>query len=223
MGTKRLGADGRTPHGAWAGAAATGQTPTHPTTHPTGQWTGHAAGPGAAPPTGPTGPGGPVGGPGGPVGAPEGVREVSWELPGEVGSAARARALTRRALFLWRAEAPADVDDVVLMVDELVANAIIHGGGRVLLRLRLDGSALTCEVADDSPLIPRRARRDAGPGDWAETGRGLLLVAALADDHGTRPHGRGKAVWFTRPLSRAGPPPTADTLPPRTGEPHAAR
>ena len=37
--------------------------------------------------------------------------------------------------------------------------------------------------------------------DWAEAGRGLLLVAALATEFGAHPDGAGKTVWFTRLLS----------------------
>ncbi|SEG81628.1 Histidine kinase-like ATPase domain-containing protein [Thermomonospora echinospora] len=173
MGIKRLGADGRAPHGEWAGGQATEQA--------MGQAAGHH---------------GAVGAPGGHV--------LAWELAGDTTAAARARALTRRTLILWRVEDPADVDDVVLMVDELVTNAIVHGTGPVRLRLRLEGRELLAEVGDDSPLVPRPRRADPAAVDWSETGRGLLLVTALAGDHGTRQSGHGKVVWFSRLLRRAG-------------------
>jgi anti-sigma regulatory factor (Ser/Thr protein kinase) len=193
LGTKRLGADGRAPHGEWAGGQATEQA--------TGQATGLPGAPGTA------------GGAG---------CASSWELAGDATAAARARALTRRTLILWRVDDPADVDDVVLMVDELVTNAIVHGTGPVRLRLRLDGRELLAEVGDDSPLVPRPRRADPAAMDWSETGRGLLLVSALADDHGTRPAGHGKVVWFSRPLRRAAGLPSGQDVPAGAHEGHGA-
>ncbi|MBA9005678.1 ATP-binding protein [Thermomonospora cellulosilytica] len=177
MAIRRLGAEGRSPHGGRAGGPVTGRTAGE---NGTAGW------------------------------------EASWELGGEVTAAARARALVRRALLLWRVPDPADVEDAVLLVDELVTNAILHGTGEVRLRLRLDGRRLTAEVGDDSPRLPRPRRRPDDQVDWAENGRGLMLVAALADDHGARPNGHGKVVWFGLPLRQAAPGPvTAGGLPVR--------
>lgn len=167
---RRLGADGRSPHGGRAGGSIIGRVAGEAETAP--------------------------------------VCEASWELGGEVTAAARARALVHRTLPLWRVSDPADVEDAVLLVDELVTNAILHGGGNVRLRLRLEGRRLVAEVADDSPRLPR-PRRPGGQVDWAESGRGLLLVAALADDHGSRLTGHGKVVWFGLVLRQPAPGPGA--------------
>ncbi|MFB4317176.1 ATP-binding protein [Actinomadura sp. 21ATH] len=126
-------------------------------------------------------------------------RTARWVLPAAPASPARARALTARALAGWNVGTPEDRDDVVLMVDELVANAVVHGRGPVRLRLRLDAAHLTAEVADDDPAAPAPPGR--GPSDQAENGRGLMLVGALASAFGTRPEGPGKTVWFTRHLN----------------------
>ncbi|MQY08983.1 ATP-binding protein [Actinomadura macrotermitis] len=131
---------------------------------------------------------------------------ASWELPDDARAASRARALTRAALRAWHLTGPgtngdtSDTDDIVLMVDELVTNAVVHGTGPVRLRLRLTGARLTAEITDagaGAPCVP-------GPApallDWAEAGRGLLLVAALADAHGAHPTATGTTAWFTRTL-----------------------
>ncbi|MEW2360247.1 ATP-binding protein [Spirillospora sp. NPDC029432] len=132
-------------------------------------------------------------------------RTARWRLPHAPASAADARALTARTLTGWNAGTPEDRDDVVLMVDELVTNAVVHGRGPVRLRLRLDGTLLTAEVADDDPAAPTPPGRGPDLLDWAENGRGLLLVGSLASAFGTRPEGPGKTVWFTRLLHHPAP------------------
>lgn len=139
--------------------------------------------------------------------------DAAWTLAAGPRAAARARALTTRSLRDWArlgriAADPAEIDDVILIVDELITNAVVHGCGTVRLRLALDGApaapVLLGEITDDDPALP-----DVPPGrvpepppvlDWSEDGRGLLLVTALATDYGTRPRPPGKTVWFTRDL-----------------------
>ncbi|MFD0690048.1 ATP-binding protein [Actinomadura fibrosa] len=128
-------------------------------------------------------------------------RAAAWDLAANTRSAARARVLTARALRDWRVTDPADVDDIVLMVDELVTNAVVHGEGPVRLGLRLDGVRIIGEISDGDPAAPVAPRPVPGVLEWAEAGRGLLLVAALATEFGARPDGAGKTVWFARRLS----------------------
>lgn len=86
------------------------------------------------------------------------------------------------------------LDDFVLAVHEIAANAIVHAGtgGRLILRRAANG--LRCLIADHAPYgaddpgavgcrIPR-ARDGAEPreADGTETGRGLWLAAQLADE-----------------------------------------
>jgi anti-sigma regulatory factor (Ser/Thr protein kinase) len=114
-----------------------------------------------------------------------------------VRTAAQARVLIRETLLDWGVSDPSDTDDVVLMIDELVTNAVMHGHGPVRLLLRLDGSQLVGEVGDDSTGAPQVRQS----GLDAEAGRGLWLVAALAEEFGMRPESAGKTLWFTRPLA----------------------
>ncbi|HTE74167.1 MAG TPA: ATP-binding protein [Actinomycetes bacterium] len=91
------------------------------------------------------------------------------------------------------------LDTVLLLVSELVTNAILHAHTPVELGVCVDGGrALVC-VADRMPgSEPLTARVHSGdrPG-----GRGLALVADLSHDWGTTTFTGGKTVWFTLPLS----------------------
>jgi signal transduction histidine kinase/DNA-binding response OmpR family regulator len=104
------------------------------------------------------------------------------------------------------------IDDVVLLVSELVTNALIHGRGPVELRIRMSGDILILEVRDTASYLPRRLR----PTVDDEHGRGLQLVAMLAERWGTRPTRDGKAVWCvfstTRHSSYPTPTPPSPTL-----------
>ncbi|MEE4542495.1 SpoIIE family protein phosphatase [Streptomyces sp. V4-01] len=117
---------------------------------------------------------------------------ATWSLPArDPRGAARARRLVARQLHSWGLEER--VHDTVLVVSELVANAVRHGAGEITLRLiRTGGSRLVCEVGDRSDARPRRRR--AGSTD--ESGRGLLVVHKLTDRWGVRwCDGGGKTTW----------------------------
>ncbi len=95
-----------------------------------------------------------------------------------------ARAFAREALADWNVTGRAD--DVLLCVSELATNALVHGAppgrGFLLRLLPYDGGGLRVEVHDSGDGVPAVPRPDAGePG---EGGRGLLLVAELADKWG---------------------------------------
>lgn len=105
--------------------------------------------------------------------------------------AARAvRALLARLLPEWGL--PGLADDAALVATELVTNAI-RSRRPVRLTTYATAGALHIEVFDTSPDLPERR----GPGPYDEDGRGLLLVAACADDWGHRPADGGKVVWAT--------------------------
>jgi len=82
-------------------------------------------------------------------------------------------------------------DDIVLLVSELVTNAVVHGRPPIQLRLRRTPAHVVVEVHDGATFLPRKLR----PTPDDEHGRGLQLVALLAERWGTRATNDGKSVW----------------------------
>ncbi|MCX5337343.1 MULTISPECIES: SpoIIE family protein phosphatase [unclassified Streptomyces] len=118
-----------------------------------------------------------------------GVRQVAtWDLEADPAAVGRARADVARQLRIWGLE---ELDFTTeLVVSELVTNAIRYGRPPIQLRLIHD-RGLLCEVSDAGGTTPhlRRART------FDEGGRGLFLVAQLAEHWGTRHASHGKTVW----------------------------
>ncbi|MEV6027835.1 SpoIIE family protein phosphatase [Streptomyces sp. NPDC052036] len=118
-----------------------------------------------------------------------GARQVaSWGVEADPVAVARARSDVAQQLSRWGLEELEFTAE--LMVSELVTNAIRYGRPPIGLRLIHD-RALVCEVSDTSSTTPhlRRART------FDEGGRGLLLVAQIAEHWGTRHARQGKTVW----------------------------
>ncbi|MBT2489062.1 ATP-binding protein [Streptomyces sp. ISL-96] len=101
---------------------------------------------------------------------------------------ARRHALRRLAMWGWAG----DTYDAVLIVSELVSNAISHGrrvGHELSLRLAtLECGTLVIEVSDPVADFPG-FDRCSEPGEDAESGRGLLVVRLLG----------GEVTWYPRP------------------------
>jgi PAS domain S-box-containing protein len=124
-------------------------------------------------------------------------RIACWDLPTDPSVVAEARARTARQLAEWGLE---DITYTTeLLVSELVTNAIRHAQEPLQLRIILDG-VLSCEVFDGSSSAPQLRRADR----YDEDGRGLMLVAQLAERWGTRHTGTGKIIWAQQQLP-AGP------------------
>jgi len=83
-------------------------------------------------------------------------------------------------------------DAVVLMVSELVTNAVEHARSRVELALAVDPGVVHVEIHDGNAALPAIRNADSG----AVNGRGMAIVDELALSWGVRPAGRGKTVWF---------------------------
>ena len=120
---------------------------------------------------------------------------ASWDVPVDPAAVGTVRAAANRQLAAWGLSEAAFTTE--LIVSELVTNAIRYAEGPVQLRLLRD-SALICEVADASSTSPRLRRARTTD----EGGRGLFLVAQLAQRWGTRytPSG-GKVIWAEQPLT----------------------
>jgi anti-sigma regulatory factor (Ser/Thr protein kinase) len=83
-------------------------------------------------------------------------------------------------------------DDFVLIVSELVSNAITHGSPPSSYDVSLDKGDLFITVDDTNPNVPSTLTPVA---DGSEGGRGLGIVEALARLWGWLPTAGGKRVW----------------------------
>ncbi|MGP3941860.1 ATP-binding protein [Streptomyces sp. 6N106] len=116
-------------------------------------------------------------------------------------SLAGIRRFTHRTMSLWGRHSC--TDDVMIVVGELVANAVRHAlaahpDRHGWLGLMNTASTVTCAVQDPSPNSP--LPRAATAHDTR--GRGLLIIDELAHDWGYSLHGSaGKTVWAVVPTN----------------------
>ncbi|MEW1634153.1 SpoIIE family protein phosphatase [Streptomyces sp. NPDC093801] len=123
-------------------------------------------------------------------------RIAAWDLPADPSKVGDLRAAATRRLADWGLDELAFAAE--LLLSELVTNAIRYGGEPIQVRLIHDRT-LICEVSDGSSTAPhlrRAASTDEG-------GRGLFLVAQLAQAWGTRYTPRGKVIWAECALDAA--------------------
>ncbi|MFG2356767.1 ATP-binding protein [Streptomyces sp. NPDC048521] len=121
------------------------------------------------------------------------VRQLTLSLPATPAAATAARHQAVSAIAGWDAGLGTEVVHTAkLLVSELVTNAVQYSGTTsVSLAVCLDGTVLRIEVCDASPVLPQPALPDAD----SEGGRGLFLVAALADRYHAEPTEAGKRCW----------------------------
>ena len=121
------------------------------------------------------------------------LQELRAEFPAELQAPRAARRIVARALDEWDCQGA--IDNVILLVSEVVGNAVVHAQTDVEVSVRLLRSVIRIEVSDSSPepLRPREVHLDA------ESGRGLQLVEQLASAWGEARTENGKVVWFEVP------------------------
>lgn len=96
--------------------------------------------------------------------------------------------------------------DAKLLITEVATNALLHGEAPALtLTLATSGHAVRFSITGQAKALPALQRRHC-PQPNAETGRGLILLDALAAAWGADPH---DGVWFVL------------TIPDAVGEPRA--
>jgi hypothetical protein len=115
--------------------------------------------------------------------------EVSRAFERDAGTPAEVRRFVTTTLRDWHADD--HIDDVVLVADELVTNALVHACSDVDVTLAYNSASIRVAVADRSPVAPRPADRGAA----ATSGRGLHIVDILSSAWGHQPNGSGKIVW----------------------------
>lgn len=136
---------------------------------------------------------------------PEGQKKEERHYPCRKSSVPRMRRAAVEILGSWGLQALAE--DAELCVSELAGNAVRHASERRdarqmgLVMEVTDAGRLRVEVHDAWGGVPRVRRVEPD----AESGRGMVVVAGLAEDWGVAPrHGSGaagKAVWFELALS----------------------
>ncbi|MER7179060.1 SpoIIE family protein phosphatase [Streptomyces hyaluromycini] len=111
-----------------------------------------------------------------------------WQIPVDPAAVSEARAWATRQLTAW------GLADLLfpteLIVSELVTNAIRYGRPPAELRL-IRHHVLVCEVTDSNSAQPRLRRARTTD----EGGRGLFLVAQLAERWGCRHGQNSKTIW----------------------------
>jgi len=127
---------------------------------------------------------------------PSPAERVEVDLAADVMSAGAARRFTEAQCAAWGVSDV--VDAALLVVSELVTNAVTHARSACTLRLARSADAIRLEVSDDGigspdPLV-------ADPDD--EHGRGLLLVSAMSSAWGVNSTASGgKLVWAEIPIA----------------------
>jgi anti-sigma regulatory factor (Ser/Thr protein kinase) len=130
-------------------------------------------------------------------------RVVSIALPGGTHSPGQARVWTQSWLDSW------DVDDddavTTLLVSELVTNAVQYTSAPITLTLAIADGMIEVGVTDSGPsdamISTWGGMQRPVAGVLSESGRGLIIVEALAHDWGISANGSGKQVWFRRPVA----------------------
>lgn len=127
-------------------------------------------------------------------------RLARFSLDAEFKAASEGRALVAATLVDWSLRHL--MDDAKLIASELISNAVeFTSSSDIKLILSQEDGAFTIGVWDTSPNAPYLGACDP----YGESGRGLHIVAALAEEHGFHPvaEPKGKLVWARVNVVRA--------------------
>lgn len=116
-------------------------------------------------------------------------RGLSLGLGPVAGAPAAARALVDHACDTWGLRGL--LQSALLVVSELVGNAVEHAGTDVQLEVFAHDGGLLITVRDGDPRLPDLPDLP----DDSERGRGLRLVAMSTTAWGVTPLPDGKVVW----------------------------
>ncbi|MFI7393157.1 ATP-binding protein [Streptomyces tendae] len=121
------------------------------------------------------------------------AHQLTLSVPATPAAVTAVRHQAVDAIAGWKAELDDElVHTAELVISELVTNAVRHAGpGQVSLAVRLIEAVLRVEVCDSSPALPQLGLPDR----HSESGRGLFLVAALAERYGAERTPTGKRCW----------------------------
>ncbi|MEU9064059.1 SpoIIE family protein phosphatase [Streptomyces sp. NPDC048430] len=126
------------------------------------------------------------------LGSPRAPRLHQYVHQADPQGLSEARSIVRQALTDW--ELAGLADDAELVTGELLVNVLLHTEGGAVLTLEVlpePVRRIRLSVQDRSSVWPRRRT----PGETSTSGRGLLLLDAVAERWGIEPRGEGKAVW----------------------------
>lgn len=119
--------------------------------------------------------------------------EAEVSLPSRPESAATARRLVQIVILRHWGPSAKITENAVLLVSELVGNAVRHTGARIFgLRVRHPRGRIRIEVRDPSRGLPCLLPFQ----DLDTSGRGLFLVDELSERWGVDLLARGKTTWF---------------------------
>jgi anti-sigma regulatory factor (Ser/Thr protein kinase) len=115
---------------------------------------------------------------------------VRWSFDPEPTVPGNARQRLAPVLAAWGLDSD-HTDDALLVINELLTNAVEHARTPLILRVSFTGTALRVEVRDESVAEPRLQ-----PVDFqAARGRGLQFVETLARRWSWTADASGKTVW----------------------------
>lgn len=124
------------------------------------------------------------------------VLAADW-FPGEASAVGQTREFVRGVL----GNAWPRLDDLLLMVSEVAANAVRHtatgdSGGCFDLTVSAAGQVVRIAIADGGGSSEPQISDGSGEPDVLTDGRGLRIVDALSDRWGHTGNELGRVVWF---------------------------